>query len=509
VGFAAAMLRQQTSVLPGNLLGSTLAQLNERFEGLYCLADSEIGGPLALTRVPADLPKVSPEVAAESFQIPAFEAQRVAAVLFTSGSTGSPVSHERSWGSIVASAHAEAAGLGLRPEHPMAVLATVPVQHSYGFESSLHLPLHVGGSFAAARPFYPADVFDALAALPRPRMLVTTPVHLRSLLGSEHPAPSADLLVCATSPLEVRVARDAEHRFGTELVEIYGCTEAGQVAVRRPSRNATWETLHGIRMRPDGERAVVSGGHVQGEILLGDLIDVHSPTLFALRGRLSDLVNVAGKRSSIGFLEAQLLSIPGVRDGAFLSAPSASDTARLIAFAVAPGMTRTELAQALRSRIEPAFMPRPLHLVESLPREASGKLQRQQLFALDATLRKAAVAQPIGDDPVAPTSASSAVFSFTFAVGHDARLFGGHFPGNPILPGARLLDLVLRGLRTRGVLRDDSLECPSVKFLAPVKPGDEVIVTWNPGSAGGVAFSARVGDTTVCSGQVRNGADGS
>ena len=64
------------------------------------------------------------------------------------------------------------------------LVATVPPQHMYGFESSVLIALHGGAAFDAERPFYPADVVAALARTPAPRMLVTTPFHLKALLDA-------------------------------------------------------------------------------------------------------------------------------------------------------------------------------------------------------------------------------------------------------------------------------------------------------------------------------------
>jgi acyl-coenzyme A synthetase/AMP-(fatty) acid ligase len=105
---------------------------------------------------------------------------------------------------------------------------------------------------------------------------------------------------------------------------------------------------------------------------------------FVLHGRLQDTVNVAGKRSSLAHLDAQLLSIEGVADGAFFmpdeNAPGG--VTRLAAFVVAPALTRAALLAELRRRIDPAFLPRPLVLLERLPRAPSGKLPRDALRAL-------------------------------------------------------------------------------------------------------------------------------
>ena len=113
---------------------------------------------------------------------------------------------------------------------------------------------------------------------------------------------------------------------------------------------------------------------------------------FVLQGRNADLVNVAGKRSSLAYLNHHLNSIHGVKDGVFFM-PDEIDArvTRLTAFVVAPGLSRQALIEQLRARVDPVYLPRPLYFVESLPRNATGKLPREVLlrFASDCARRKA------------------------------------------------------------------------------------------------------------------------
>jgi acyl-coenzyme A synthetase/AMP-(fatty) acid ligase len=103
------------------------------------------------------------------------------------------------------------------------------------------------------------------------------------------------------------------------------------------------------------------------------------------------MVNIAGKRNSLGYLDHQLTAIAGVVDGAFFvpDEDAADGVTRLMAFAVAPGLTSANVLAELRARIDPAFLPRPLLLVESLPRRATGKLPREALLELAARARRA------------------------------------------------------------------------------------------------------------------------
>jgi acyl-coenzyme A synthetase/AMP-(fatty) acid ligase len=381
VAFAAALVRRQVTLLPPNETPDLVGRLVASYPDLYCLGDAP-GAPAGLETLA--FPDLGGGAVAPS-DMPTVPAERLAAILFTSGSTGEQKPFTRTWGSMVRSAAEESEALGLRGQPGMAVVGTVPPQHSYGLESTLLLAMQGGLALHAGRPFFPADIRTELHALPRPRCLVTTPIHLRVLLGEPDELPSVDLVLCATAPLAPQLAATAEARFGAALHEIYGCTEAGQVATRRTVETNEWRTLPGISLRGDGRGTWASGGHIEGEVLLGDVIELRGSDRFLLHGRTSDLVNIAGKRTSLAHLNYQLNSIEGVLDGVFIVPDDEGEAvARLAAFAVAPGHTADSLMSALRLRIDPAFLPRPLCIVEALPRNDVGKLPRRSLTRIVA-----------------------------------------------------------------------------------------------------------------------------
>jgi acyl-coenzyme A synthetase/AMP-(fatty) acid ligase len=100
-------------------------------------------------------------------------------------------------------------------------------------------------------------------------------------------------------------------------------------------------------------------------------------------GSDADLVNVAGKPASLMDLNHQLLSIPGVVDGVFvLPDQSGKEPQNLAALVVAPGLTKQQLFKALSAVVDASFLPRPLHLIDRLPRTATGKLPREQVLKL-------------------------------------------------------------------------------------------------------------------------------
>jgi acyl-coenzyme A synthetase/AMP-(fatty) acid ligase/3-hydroxymyristoyl/3-hydroxydecanoyl-(acyl carrier protein) dehydratase len=521
LALAAALLRGHTSWLPPNALPQTLRSLHEDPSPgagpAYALTD---GAELDLGALPGVF--VKPEPMAGVHEVPLVATDLEAVRLLTSGSTGAPQPHAKRWGSLVLNVGAGAQRLAqLVTQHPgqtgagaaadlsgWTLVATVPAQHSYGLESSVLLALLGGASFDGGRPFFPADVAAALARAPLPRALVTTPYHLKTLLRAGVPLPPTPLTLSATAELTPQLAAQAEQVLQTRVIEIYGCTEAGQVASRRTTDGPLWQTLGDLRVQaragaaPGEATYWVSGGHVGAGTPLGDVLELADAQHFRLLGRANDLIHVAGKRSSLAHLNFHLNRVAGVEDGAMWLPPGPADSVvRPVAFVVAPSLTARQVVAGLRSGLEPQFVPRRVVFVEALPREATGKLTAQALHGLaqrwlaqepDPTTEGGAAAAPALVAPPAPTSTAPSPpalqqhpdggVSLCWPVASDHPAFAGHFPGRPLLPGAVLLALVEETLS----LADDLLahvggraaphRLENVKFLAPVGPGDLVCV---------------------------------
>ena len=380
VGLGAAMLRGQDNLMPPNHTPDMVARLHRLFPKAYGLADEAA----PLVQLPMVWHPHELAAAQATDQVPRIDANALVAQVLTSGSTGAPVPHAKRWGLLVNNTRAGvqrlAEQMGRADLAGVTLVATVPPQHMYGFESSVLVALLGGAAFDAERPFYPADIARALARAPRPRMLVTTPFHLKTLLDSGIELPPIDLTVCATAPLSPQLAARAESLLAAPLMEIYGCTEAGQVASRRTIDGPEWHTYEGLRLTGDADQSVVQGGHVPQPTLLADVLEVINAQTFRLLGRSNDLINIAGKRSSLSHLNYHLNSIPGIDDGSFWLPPGepARGIVRLTAFVVAPGIEpgalHEHVASALRQRVDAAFLPRRIVAVPALPREPTGKL---------------------------------------------------------------------------------------------------------------------------------------
>lgn len=385
VSLAACMQRGIVTLLPPARTPGVIAHLRSDAADLVLLIDhdeeADSAGGLSVHRIQPVARTASTATAA----VPVLPGSQLVARMYSSGSTGQPLPQPKYWGSLVRNAAAQVERLSEVVPTGIKLLGTVPAQHSYGFESTVLIAYAGGAALTAARPFFPADIAAELEALPRPRGLVTTPFHLRALLDAGLALPPIDLLLCATAPLSPTLAIAAEQAFRAPLIEIYGATESGQLATRRTTREKGWTPYRGVRVLQEDNQAWAEGGHVAVRTPLADLIEPADDGRFVLLGRQADMVNIAGKRSSLAYLTQVLLRLPGVADGAFFIPEEPADdgaVARLAAAVVAPGQSASALMTALREHLDPVFLPRPLLLVPELPRRDTSKLPVAELRAL-------------------------------------------------------------------------------------------------------------------------------
>ncbi|NNM81258.1 MAG: acyl-CoA synthetase [Burkholderiales bacterium] len=381
--FAAALFacisRGKLGILPNSAAPEIVSELIRELPDLVCLGDQpSIAHPLPYLQVS------TLEARQEVPFVPLIPADRAIVHVYTSGSTGKPKAHVKTFGRICSCAKTEAARMWAVTKNPCAVLGTVPFQHMYGLESTIFLPLLGGGMLSSPLPFFPADVADALEELPEPRLLVTTPFHLGKLVESGIEFPEISAIVSATAPLSGELAREAEQRLGAPILEIYGSTETGQIATRRPTGSPRWEVFDGVSLCQERGATIASGGHLEGPQILQDILELEDEFHFHLVGRNSDMVNVAGKRSSLAYLNRILAGIPGVRDGVFCIPDPEGERGRLAAFVVAQGLSQQDIQSSLLGKLDPVFLPRPVVFLESLPRDGNGKMRAAVLEELIA-----------------------------------------------------------------------------------------------------------------------------
>ncbi len=365
VALAAVLLRGYTALLPPSNAPRAIKEIREDW-GAFSVDDAVV----ALVSCPSE----------PAGHIPSVDRDRDAVILFTSGTTGQPTPQAKSWAELYGATRLALKRFDLGAGSHQ-IVATVPPQHSYGFESSILYAMLGSASVHAGRPLYAADVQAALASVKVPRILVTTPMHLSVCVRAGLNWPDVKLVLSATAPLTPDLAQACEETLGAPLQEIYGCSEVGAIASRRPCTDTLWLPYDGVQLEQAGNDVYVRGPHLVGRRRLADYVNVECDGRFELRGRKSDEIKIAGKRINVAELNRRLLAIEGVVDGAFVP-PGEDGQSRLAAVAVAPTLSEAEIRSRLAEVVDPVFLPRPLILVPSLERTAIGKLRRAELLRL-------------------------------------------------------------------------------------------------------------------------------
>jgi malonyl-CoA/methylmalonyl-CoA synthetase len=377
----------------------------ERFDA----SDASVQG-LAHSAVRADARAETGELAA-----------RVAAIIFTSGTTGVPkgvmVTHDGllHFGRV----SAQSRQLGSQDRS----YAHLPMTHIFGLGTVLTASLHAGASLVMRSQFDPADVLDALAhhqvsQLQGPPTLFSRLLAHMDDHGISHPeAPSLRYLYTGAGPLDMPLKRQVEARFGLPLHHGYGLSEyAGSVHVT-PLGHHRDDTSAGTRVEGAELRIVGPDGHTlpageRGEIWLrgrglmagyfrdeaataavmkpggwyasGDLgtLDVEG-ALFVV-GRLKEMIIRSGFNVYPGEVEAVLHGFDAIRDAAVVGRPERDGNEEVVAFLILkPGrdLNLAALDVYLREHLAPYKRPARIKVVEAFPMTHSGKVLKRELLS--------------------------------------------------------------------------------------------------------------------------------
>ncbi len=314
--------------------------------------------------------------------------------VFTSGSTGASVRHVKTWDILAGGAKLTAEVIeraGLNPNRT-AIVGTTPHQHMYGLEAAIFTGLAHGYCLYDAPVFYPADLESLVARTEalgiRDLVLVTSPPHLKFLQEVLLQTPQVRCIISATAPLHRDIAVSLEADGDRQVFEIYGSTETGSLAWRRTATNEMWTPLEGFQLVQRGDGWFADAPHLTAGAVLGDEIELCEDGRFRLLGRRGDMVRIAGKRQSLGALNAALSTMSGIRDGVVIRQTVDAEDRLSVVVVLDPSsaMDAKALRQAVRAHMREhfdlVFVPRRIHIVDRLPRGGTGKISASELATL-------------------------------------------------------------------------------------------------------------------------------
>ncbi|WP_229076007.1 AMP-binding protein [Actinoplanes sp. DH11] len=344
--------------------------------------------------------------------MPAAVENRTALVLYTSGTTGPPKGVVLSRDALAACLDALAEAWEWTPGDTLT--HGLPLYHVHGLVLGVLGPLRLGGRLRhTLRPTpqayaeTPGTMYFGVPTVWS--RIANAPAAARAL------AP-ARLLVSGSAPLPVPVFDDLLRLTGQAPVERYGMTEtlitvsARAGGERRPGHVGT--PLTGVRTRLVDESGdplphdgtTIGNLQIAGPTLLdgylrgtgteppelaggwfptGDVATVGPDGWHRIVGRAStDLIKTGGYRVGAGEVEDALLLHPAVREAAVIGTGHPDLGEQVTAFVVADPVTAEELITFVAQRLAAHKRPRVVRLVEALPRNAMGKVQKKRLTAM-------------------------------------------------------------------------------------------------------------------------------
>jgi malonyl-CoA/methylmalonyl-CoA synthetase len=354
------------------------------------------------------------ESSAPTQGVAAVEPDDIAAILYTSGTTGRSKGAMLSHRNLLANTEVLHRSWEWRSEDVL--LHVLPIFHVHGLFVALHGALYSGSTMLFETKFDPART---IAQLKDATVFMGVPTHYTRLLSENSLDKSAcanvRLFVSGSAPLLPATFDEFRERTGHTILERYGMTETNMLA-SNPYRGArvagtVGPPLPGVEIRiVDDRDAPVDPeviGHVQvrgpnvfkgywrradknreeftadGYFRTGDLGQFSATGYLSIVGRHKDLIITGGLNVYPKEIEEALDALAGVRESAVIGVPDADFGEAVTAVVIRsdPHITAESLLAELKTRLANFKVPKRVYFVDELPRNAMGKVQKKELRA--------------------------------------------------------------------------------------------------------------------------------
>ena len=325
----------------------------------------------------------------------------------TSGTTAAPRAIQFRSGQLLADCDqiCQTMGIGANDLN----YGVIPISHSYGFSNLLTPLLARGVAMVVTGDRLPRAVLNGLGKT-RATVFPGMPVFYQAFCAFDDLPDLSALRLCisAGAPLSAALAREYRQKFGQSIHSFYGSSECGGICYDREAENFVdgfvGSPMSGVTL----ELVEPAAGSTQIEVRSGAVADGYFPepnpdklgngvfrpddllepagSGFRIAGRVSDLINVAGKKVNPAEVEIHLLSITGVRQAVVFSRPSTVRNEEIAACVVADeDVNEAELLRSCRAHLNGWKIPRRIFLVPEIPVNERGKTSRRELAALFAS----------------------------------------------------------------------------------------------------------------------------
>jgi acyl-coenzyme A synthetase/AMP-(fatty) acid ligase len=382
----------------------------------------------------------------------------------TSGTTAAPKRIEKTARGLLSEVEALATTFASLDS---AFLCAVPTFHIYGLLFGVLLPLRLGKALVDERPLFPRDVAAALAR-PDVGVLVATPAHLRSFLGTA--MPKSKVAISSGARLDPAVHFELARELQWTVHDVLGSTETGGIATRSSPLDG-YKPLASVKVTADEAGRLTVESPWAGRMQTDDVVEIYKDGTLRHLGRSDDVVKVAGRRASRAAIEATLRKFPGVRDAVVVAIDDASRGQRLLAAVTPEDIDTTRLRETLMGSLDPVIVPRPILALKELPRDGMGKLAKERLHELFGLPKEEPETAELVCEPTEEPNA------FKLRIPIRSFYFRGHFDVFPILPAIVQLSRIVVPLARR--LHPDLGRVHKLRrarFRRPLTPGTELTV---------------------------------
>jgi long-chain acyl-CoA synthetase len=288
----------------------------------------------------------------------------------------------------------------------------IPISHSYGFSNLLTPLIACGVPMVISRDRTPRAI---LADLVRSSATIFPgmPVFYQAFCEMEHVFPLSKLRLCisAGAPLPVAIAKKFREKFTLPIHSFYGASECGGICYDRKATNLgegfVGEAMKGVSLEmvdPNTaatqvrvRSAAVGDGYLPepnkerlgGGVFVPDDLLAEDGSGFKIVGRISDVINVAGKKVNPAEVEAHLLRFTGVRQAIVFGRESFLRNEEVAACVVAaPAVSETDLLQFCRGVLSTWQVPKRIFIMDAIPANERGKISRRELARRFSTSRE-------------------------------------------------------------------------------------------------------------------------
>jgi acyl-CoA synthetase (AMP-forming)/AMP-acid ligase II len=286
----------------------------------------------------------------------------------------------------------------------------IPISHSYGFSNLLTPLIARGVPMVLSHDRTPRAILEGLDRT-KATVFPGMPVFYQAFceMGNVPGLHNLRLCISAGAPLAIGVAHQFQERFKKPIHSFYGASECGGICYDRdpshPIEGFVGQPMKDVDLEMIDPSAAVSQirvrsaaagagyfpepdeGKLGGGCFVPDDLLAKATNGFRIVGRISDVINVAGKKVNPAEVEAHLLRFSGVRQAVVFGRPSARRTEEVAACVVAsPGIGEGDLLEFCRSALSSWQVPKRVFVVDAIPVNERGKISRRELARRFAAL---------------------------------------------------------------------------------------------------------------------------